>query len=181
MHVLLGYSVWRLKFINFLLCQRRYCGLFLPPAARLWPLAARCHQYGTGQYPTYTFFQLPADFFFIGMTTSQELGHWWVSRFSDVAKLWNAKMKQKLQLFAIYQTATSLQRTCNLNPRTIWYPALDESRYMKSAYFIMHPNKSPPPQNGCRLKSAFLESPVSHPPLSQFNRTFHKTNWPPLH
>jgi hypothetical protein len=26
-----------------------------------------------------------------------------------------------------------------------------------------------------------LKAPVSHPPLSQFNRTFHKTNWPPLH
>jgi hypothetical protein len=26
-----------------------------------------------------------------------------------------------------------------------------------------------------------LQAPVSHPPLSQFNRTFHKTNRPPLH
>jgi hypothetical protein len=42
-------------------------------------------------------------------------------------------MKQKLCLFAIHQTATSIQRTENLNPRTRWYPALDESNYMKSA------------------------------------------------
>jgi hypothetical protein len=55
---------------------------------------------------------------------------------------------------------------------------------MKSAYFTIHPGKNPPPPNGCRLKSVFfliLKAPVSHPPLSQFNRTFHKTNWPPLH
>ena len=40
MQVLLGYSVRRLKFINFLLCQLPR-GLLLPPAVRLWPLAAR--------------------------------------------------------------------------------------------------------------------------------------------
>ena len=65
-------------------------------------------------------------------------------------------MKQKLRLFAIHQTATSLQRTNNLNPRTRWYPALDESNRMKSAYFTIHPGKNPPPQNGCRLKSVFF-------------------------
>ena len=27
---------------------------------------------------------------------------------------------------------------------------------MKSAYFIIHLGKNPPPQNGCRLKSIFL-------------------------
>jgi hypothetical protein len=27
----------------------------------------------------------------------------------------------------------------------------------------------------------FLKAPVSHPPLSQFNRPFHKTNRSPLH
>jgi hypothetical protein len=26
---------------------------------------------------------------------------------------------------------------------------------MKSTYFTIHPDKNPPPQNGCRLKSAF--------------------------
>jgi hypothetical protein len=93
-------------------------------------------------------------------------------------------MKQKLRLFAIQQIATSLQRTDNLNPRTILYPALHEPNRMKSSYFIIHPGKNPPPQNGCRLKSVFFikkKAPVSHPPLSQFNRIFHKTNRPPLH
>jgi hypothetical protein len=53
---------------------------------------------------------------------------------------------------------------------------------MKSAYFTIHPRKNPPPQNGCRLKSvSCLKAPVSHPPLFQFNRTFHKTNRPPSH
>jgi hypothetical protein len=28
---------------------------------------------------------------------------------------------------------------------------------------------------------SFLKAPVSDPPLSQFNRTFQKTSWPPLH
>jgi hypothetical protein len=62
-------------------------------------------------------------------------------------------MKQKFRLFAIHQTATSLQRTYNLNPRTNWYPALDESNRMKSTYFTTHPSKNPPPQNGFQLKS----------------------------
>jgi hypothetical protein len=32
------------------------------------------------------------------------------------------------------------------------------------------------------LKSvSFSKALVSHPPLSQFNRTYHKTNRPPLH
>ena len=93
------------------------------------------------------------------MTTGQELGHWQVSRFSNVVKLWNAIMKQKLRMFAIHQTATSLQRTNNLNPRTRWYPALDESNRMKSAYFTIHHNssgKNPPPQNGDWLKSGLF-------------------------
>jgi hypothetical protein len=95
-------------------------------------------------------------------------------------------MNQKLRLFAIHRTATSLQHTYNLNPRTRWYPALDESNQMQSAYFTIHPGKNPPPQNGCQLKSAPLflyikKALVSHPPLSQFNRTFHKTDRPPLH
>ena len=59
-------------------------------------------------------------------------------------------MKLKLCMFAIYRTATSLQRTNNLNPRTRWYPVLDESNWMKSTYFTIHPGKNPP-QNGCRL------------------------------
>ena len=33
------YEGW--KFINFLLCQRLYCGLLLPPAVDLWLLSAR--------------------------------------------------------------------------------------------------------------------------------------------
>ena len=43
--------------------------------------------------------------------------------------------------------------------------------------FTIHPSKNPPPQNGCRrFKSVFcfLKVPVSHPPLSQSNRTFTK-------
>jgi hypothetical protein len=47
-------------------------------------------------------------------------------------------MKQKLHLFVIHQTATSLQRMDNLNPRTMWYLTLDESNRMKSAYFTIH-------------------------------------------
>ena len=47
-------------------------------------------------------------------------------------------MKQKLRLLTIHQTATRLQRTYNLNPITIWYPALDESNRMKSAYSTIH-------------------------------------------
>jgi hypothetical protein len=86
-------------------------------------------------------------------------------------------MKQKLRMFVIHQTTTSLPGTYNLNPRTIWYPTLDESDRMKSTYFIIHMGKNPPPQNDCRLKFVlFLKAPVSRPPLSQFNRTFHKTN-----
>jgi hypothetical protein len=57
-------------------------------------------------------------------------------------------MKQKIYLFTIHQTATSLQRTNNLNPRTRWYPALDESNRMKSTFLTIHPGKNPPPQNG---------------------------------
>jgi hypothetical protein len=65
-------------------------------------------------------------------------------------------MKQKLRMFAIHQTATSLQRTNNLNPRIRLYPTMDESNQMKSAYFTIHPDKNPPPQNGCRLKSVLF-------------------------
>ena len=64
-------------------------------------------------------------------------------------------MKQKLRMFAIHQTVTSLPWTYNLNPRTKWYPALDESNRMKSACFTIHLNKNPPPQNRCKLKSRF--------------------------
>ena len=82
-------------------------------------------------------------------------------------------MKQKLRLFAIHQTATSIQQTNNLNPRTIQYLALDESNQMRSAYFTIHPGKNPPPQNGCQLKPvSFFKASVSHPPLSQLNRNF---------
>jgi hypothetical protein len=103
---------------------------------------------------SYLFFQVPANFFFIVMTTGQELGHWEVSRFSNVTKLWNAIMKQKLRLFAIHQIITSLQRTGDLYPRTRWYLTLDESNQMISAYFAIHPDKNP--QNGCWLKSVIF-------------------------
>ena len=59
-------------------------------------------------------------------------------------------------MFDIHQTTTSLQQIDNLNPRTICYPALDESCRMKSTYFTIHLGKNPPPQNSCRLKSVFL-------------------------
>ena len=120
----------------------------------IWPVANLLPYIWTGQHPVCVFFfQCRLKLFFIVMTTSQELGHWQVSRFSNVAKLRNAKMKQKLRLFVIHQTATSLKRTGNLNPRTRWYPTQDESNRMESAYFIIHPGKISLPQNGCRLKS----------------------------
>jgi hypothetical protein len=50
-------------------------------------------------------------------------------------------MKQKLCLFVIHQTATSLQRTYNLDPGTIRYPTLDESNWMKSTYFTIRMGK----------------------------------------
>ena len=53
-------------------------------------------------------------------------------------------MKQKLHMFIIYQTATNLEQIDNLNPKTRWYPALDESNQMKSAYFAIHSGKNPP-------------------------------------
>ena len=65
-------------------------------------------------------------------------------------------MKQKLCLSAIHQIAISLQRTHNLNPRTKWSPALDDSNRMKSAHFTIHLGKNPPPQNGCRSKSVLF-------------------------
>ena len=67
-------------------------------------------------------------------------------------------------MFGFHQTATNLQRTYNLSPRTIRYMALDESDWIKSAYFTIHLGKNPPPQYDCRLKSIFTQ-----------------TNWPPLH
>jgi hypothetical protein len=65
-------------------------------------------------------------------------------------------MKHKLRLFAIHQTATSLQWSDYPNPRTRWYPALDESNRMKPAYFTIHLGKNPPPQNVCWLNSVFF-------------------------
>jgi hypothetical protein len=67
-------------------------------------------------------------------------------------------MKQKLCMFPNHQTDVSLQQTNNLNLRTSSYPAMDESNRMKSAYFTIHPGKCPPPQNGCRWKSIFLNT-----------------------
>jgi hypothetical protein len=87
-------------------------------------------------------------------------------------------MKQKLRMFVIHQTATSLQHTDNLNPRTGWYPVLDESNRMKSTCFTIKSSFSK--WLSIEIRS-FLKALVSHPTLSQFNRTFHKTNWPPLH
>ena len=66
-------------------------------------------------------------------------------------------MKQKFRLFAIHQIVTNLQWTDNLNPRTKWYTALDESNRMKSPYFTIHPGKNPPLQSGCQLKSIFFK------------------------
>ena len=65
-------------------------------------------------------------------------------------------MKQKLRMFAIHQIAPTLQWVDNLNPRTIWYMVLDESNWVKSAYFTIHPSKIPPPQNGCPLNYDFF-------------------------
>jgi len=145
-----------------------------------------CHSFGPAKILFFFFFsflQVLANLFFIVMPTGQELGHWWVSQFSDVVKLWNATTKKMFRLFAIHQTATSLQRTDNLNPRTGWYPALDEINWMKYAYFTIHPGKNSPPQNGFRSNSIFfsLKALVSNPPLSEFNRSFHKTIRLPLH
>jgi hypothetical protein len=44
--------------------------------SRILPFANLLPFIWTGQYPLYIFFQLPANFFFIVMTTGQELGHW---------------------------------------------------------------------------------------------------------
>jgi hypothetical protein len=33
---------------------------------------------------------------------------------------------------------------------------LNDANWMKSAYFIIHSGKNPPPQNSCQLKSVFL-------------------------
>ena len=63
-------------------------------------------------------------------------------------------------MFVIYRTATSLQQTNYLTPRTIWYPALDEPNRMNSAYFTIHRGKkssSPkwlPVENRCFFKIA---------------------------
>jgi hypothetical protein len=42
---------------------------------RIWPVANLLSLIWTGQYPIF-FFQVPTNFFFIVMTTDQELGHW---------------------------------------------------------------------------------------------------------
>ena len=92
-----------------------------------------------------------------------------MTRISNVAKLWNAIMKQKFRLCVIHQTVTSLQRTNNLNSWTRRYPTLDESNWMKSTYFTIHPGKNPPPPNGCRLKSVVFSKhmfPILHFPNS---------------
>jgi hypothetical protein len=125
----------------------------LPVLPGIYRLQTCCHSFGPANI--LQFFQVPANFFFIVMTTGQELGHL-ISKPVFQQKLWNAIMKQKLRMFAIHQTATSLQQTYNLNPRTTWYPTLDELNRMKSAYFKIHPGKNPPPQNGCQLKSRFF-------------------------
>jgi hypothetical protein len=65
-------------------------------------------------------------------------------------------MKQRLRLFAIRQTTTSLQRTYDLTLEPDDNPVLDESNRMKSACFTIHPGKNPRPQNGCQLKSMFF-------------------------
>jgi hypothetical protein len=101
---------------------------------KIWPVANLLPFIWTGQYIYIYIFQVPANFFFIVTTTSQELGHWQVSQFYNVAKLWNAIMKQKLRMFIIHQTVISLQHTYNSNLRTIWYTALDESNRIKSAH-----------------------------------------------
>ena len=55
MRVLLGYSVWKLKFINFLLRQRLPCKLLLPPAVSLWTLAAPLKSETTCMWWTHEF------------------------------------------------------------------------------------------------------------------------------
>ena len=119
--------------------------LLISPVANLLP------SIWTGQYPI-IFFQVPTNYFFIVTTSGQELGYWYVSRFSNVARLWNAIMKQKLCMFIVHQTAISLQCTKHLNPRTRWYPALHEPNRIKPAYVTSHPGKNPPPQSSYRLE-----------------------------
>jgi hypothetical protein len=60
---------------------------------------------------------------------------------------------------------------------------LDESNQMRSAYSTIHPGKNPPSSKRLPVEIRFFFStaPVSHPPFPRFNRTFHKTNRPPLH
>ena len=119
--------------------------LLISPVANLLP------SIWTGQYPI-IFFQVPTNYFFIVTTSGQELGYWYVSRFSNVARLWNAIMKQKLCMFVVHQTAISLQCTKHLNPRTRWYPALHEPNRIKPTYVTSHPGKNPPPQSSYRLE-----------------------------
>jgi hypothetical protein len=59
-------------------------------------------------------------------------------------------------MFAIHQTATSLQRTNDLNPRTKGYPTLDESNRIEIRLFHNSSGKNSPPQNGCQLKSVLF-------------------------
>ena len=80
-------------------------------------------------------------------------------------------MKQKLRLFAIHQTTTSLHQTYNLNPRTKWYPALDESNWMKSQFIRVKLSSSkwlPVETRLCFKSTGFTSSTF------QFNRTFLK-------
>ena len=75
-----------------------------------------------------------------------------------------------LRLFAIHQTTTCLQLTNNLNPRTRWYPVLDDSNQMKSTYSTIHPGINLPPQNGCRLKSVFFITSSTFPIQPDFSQ-----------
>ena len=54
-------------------------------------------------------------------------------------------MKQVLELrqFANTKPLQAYKWTTNLNPRTVWYPTLDESNRMKSVYFTIHPGAKP--------------------------------------
>jgi hypothetical protein len=76
-------------------------------------------------------------------------------------------MKQKLRLFAIHQTATNLQWTDNLNPRTRWYPVLDESNRTKSAS-----------HNSSRVKIRLLKVVASWNPFFLESTGFHILHFP---
>jgi hypothetical protein len=105
-----------------------------------------CHSFGPANI--LYFFQVPADFFFIVMTTGP------VFQCSKIMKC-NNEAKASPVCHSLYRYK-AYNGQITYTPRTKWYLALDESHRMRSAHFTIHLGKNPPPQNGCQLKSVFF-------------------------